>query len=122
MATIQGPDFIALQVRDLAATAQFYEHILGLRRAPQSPPDAVVFATTPIPFALRTPLPGVDLERGQLGLGVALWLKTDDSAALLAQLTAHEVPIIQPLTAGPFGQTFTFRDPDGYAITVHDRG
>jgi predicted enzyme related to lactoylglutathione lyase len=23
---------------------------------------------------------------------------------------------------GPFGRTFTFLDPDGYQITLHDRG
>ena len=23
---------------------------------------------------------------------------------------------------GPFGRTFTFADPDGYQITLHDRG
>ncbi|MGO8955841.1 MAG: VOC family protein, partial [Streptosporangiaceae bacterium] len=23
---------------------------------------------------------------------------------------------------GPFGRTFTFADPDGYQVTLHDRG
>ena len=118
MATISGPDFIALQVRDLAA--QFYSNIVGLPRAPQSPPDAVVFATIPIALAVRTPQPGVQLDAGQPGLGVALWLKADDSPAMLAQLQAHGVAIVRPLFASPFGQTFVFRDPDGYLITVHD--
>jgi catechol 2,3-dioxygenase-like lactoylglutathione lyase family enzyme len=58
---VTGPDFIALQVRDLDAAADFYRSRLGLRQAPVSPPHAVVFATSPVPFALRTPLPGVDL-------------------------------------------------------------
>ncbi len=122
MATISGPDFIALQVRDLAAAAQFYSDVIGLPRAPQSPPDAVVFATTPIAFAVRTPQPGVQLDAGQPGLGIALWLKTDDSPTMFAQLQAHAVPIVRPLFESPFGQTFVFRDPDGYLITVHDRG
>ena len=39
-----GPDFISLQVRDLDTAAAFYETRLGLRRAPASPPGAVVFA------------------------------------------------------------------------------
>lgn len=122
MATVQGPDFIALQVRDLGAAARFYEEVVGLDRAPQSPPDAVVFATRPIAFAVRTSLPGVQLDTGQPGLGVALWLKTDDAPAMLAQLQERGVPIVRPLTPSPFGQTFVFRDSDGYLITVHDRG
>jgi catechol 2,3-dioxygenase-like lactoylglutathione lyase family enzyme len=60
--TIIGPDFIALQVRSLEQAADFYESRLGLRRADVSPPGAVVFVTTPIPFAVREPLPGVDLD------------------------------------------------------------
>ena len=87
MSTVAGPDFIALQVRDIERAAEFYERELGLTRAP-GPPHAVVFATQPVAFAVRDPLPGTDLDSGQPGLGVALWL----------------------------------RDPDGYAITIHDKG
>src|SRR5712691_6220887 len=63
--TVTGPDFITLQARDVEAAAAFYETQLGLRRAPASPPGAVVFATTPIPFAIREPLPGVNLDAGR---------------------------------------------------------
>jgi catechol 2,3-dioxygenase-like lactoylglutathione lyase family enzyme len=80
-----GPDFISLQVRDLDAAAAFYEDRVGLRRAPASPPGAVVFASEPIPLAVREPLPDTDLDSGQ-----------------------------------PFGRTFALRDPDGYAVTIHD--
>ena len=57
-----GPDFISLQVRDLERSAAFYERHLGLTRAKTAPPHAVVFDTQPIPFAVREPLPGVDLD------------------------------------------------------------
>ena len=50
MAKIIGPDFLALQVRNLEASRTFYTEQLGLKLAPQSPPHAVVFATSPIPF------------------------------------------------------------------------
>lgn len=120
--SITGPDFVALQVRDLAQAADFYESKLGLRRAPFSPPGAIVFATSPIPFAVREPLPGVDLDAGpRPGLGVALWLMGDDVAQLHDDLAAAGSPILSAPTPGPFGLTFTFADPDGYAITVHDR-
>ncbi len=121
MSTVVGPDFIALQVRDIERAAEFYERELGLTRAP-GPPHAVVFATQPIAFALRYPLPGTDLDSGQAGLGVALWLRADDAQALHGRLVQHGVTILTEPVDGPFGRTFTFGDPDGYAITIHDKG
>lgn len=118
--TITGPDFIALQVRDLEKAAAFYEQVVGLTRAPFSPPHAVVFDTQPT-FAVREPSPGVDLERGPLGLGVALWVHDPEAVALHAQLKAAGATIVQEPVEGPFGTTFVFHDLDGYAVTVHDR-
>lgn len=43
MAKLIGPDFIALQVRDLELSKCFYTEQLGLELAGHSPPDAVVF-------------------------------------------------------------------------------
>lgn len=118
---VTGPDFLALQVRDLARAAAFYQQHLGLRPVPASPPGAVVFATTPIPFAVRDPLPGVDLDAAspRPGLGVAVWLHAEDAQALHDRLADAGVPVPVAPFDGPFGRTFTFTDPDGYAITVH---
>ena len=119
--TVTGPDFIALQVRDLARAAAFYEDHLGLTRAKASPPHAVVFDTVPAAFAVREPLPGVDLESvSRPGIGVALWLHASDAQELHDTLAAADVPIATAPVDGPFGRTFTFADPDGYLITVHD--
>ena len=120
--TVTGPDFVSLQVRDLERAARFYQDGLGLSRAPQAPPGAVVFATTPIPFAVREPLPGVDLDQAapRPGLGVALWLRCDDVRELHGSLTAAGTPTLNEPTPGPFGLTFTFLDLDGYAVTVHE--
>ncbi|MET0134254.1 MAG: VOC family protein [Kibdelosporangium sp.] len=121
--TVTGPDFLALQVRDVDQAAEFYETRLGLRRAPAGPPGAVVFATEPIPFAVREPLPGTDLDAAspRPGLGVSLWLHTDNAQALHDRLAEVGVPIAAAPVDGPFGRTFTFLDLDGYAITIHDR-
>jgi predicted enzyme related to lactoylglutathione lyase len=118
MARVKGPDFVALMVRDLESSARFYEERLGLERAPQSPPDAVVFRTEPIPFAVREPLVDLDtVER--LGWGVALWLGCDDAQAVHDSLVEAGVRIAQEPFDGPFGRTFAFVDPDGYRVTVH---
>jgi predicted enzyme related to lactoylglutathione lyase len=122
VSTVTGPDFLALQVRDLERAAAFYEEELGLRRAPASPADAIVFATAPVPFAVRAPLPGTDLDSGRPGLGVALWLRAQDAQAVHDRLAARGVTILSAPFDGPFGRTFVFRDPDGYAVTVHDAG
>jgi predicted enzyme related to lactoylglutathione lyase len=107
-----------LQVKDLDASRQFYIERLGLKAALHSPPDAVVFDTQPIAFAIRRPV--VDLDASpHLGWGVSLWIAADDADALHRALADAGVPIVAPPAAGPFGRFFTFRDPDGYGITVH---
>ena len=118
--SITGPDFIALQVRDLEKAATFYEEVVGMTRAAFSPPHAVVFDTQPT-FAVRDPAPGVDLEAGPLGLGVALWLYDPEAVALHAKLAAAGTVIVQEPFEGPFGTTFVFQDPDGYTVTIHDK-
>ncbi|RCV55886.1 VOC family protein [Marinitenerispora sediminis] len=119
-ATIDGPDFVALQVRDVDAAAAFCERHLGLRRAAVSPPHAVVFDTRPIPFAVRELLPGVDLaDTARPGLGVALWFRTSDAHELHDQLAATGVKILTPMVDSPFGPTFSFEGPEGYTLTAH---
>ena len=115
-----GPSFISLQVRDLDTAAAFYEERVGLRRAEFSPPHAVVFATEPIAFVVREPLPDTDLDAGQPGLGVAVWFKVDAAQSLRGQLATDEVTIVTAPFDGPFGRTFAISDPDGYVITIHD--
>src|ERR1700721_2393723 len=116
--TALGPDFVALQVRDPGGSAAFYTEPLGLVRAQASPDHAVVFATEPIAFAVREPL--VDLEAvAHLGGGVAIWLKANDPRDLHDAMVLAGVPILVAPFDGPFGLTFTFADPDGYAVTLH---
>lgn len=93
-----------------------------MRRAAASPPDAVVFDTAPVPFAVRTPVAGTDLDAGPVGLGMALWLRAGDAQAVHDRLCGHGVVILTDPFDGPFGRTFVFCDSDGYAMTVHDGG
>ena len=117
-----GPDFISLQVRDLDVSQAFYERYLGLVRSPAGPTHAVVFETKPIAFALRDLLPGTDLDSvDRPGIGVALWLHATDVQGIHDALVADGRTIVSAPVDGPFGRTFTFADPDGYQITLHDR-
>jgi catechol 2,3-dioxygenase-like lactoylglutathione lyase family enzyme len=119
---VAGPDFVSLQVRDLAASQAFYEQYLGLVRSPAGPPHAVVFETRPIAFAVRDLVPGTDLDAvDHPGVGAAIWLRATDVQDIHDALVAGGHPIVAEPIDGPFGRTFTFADPDGYRITLHDR-
>jgi predicted enzyme related to lactoylglutathione lyase len=120
---VTGPDFISLQVRDLERSAAFYQQYLGLKRSDAGPPHAVVFDTKPIAFAVRDVVPGVDLDVvPQPGIGAGIWLHATDVQAIHDALVTAGRTIVSAPIDGPFGRTFTFADPDGYQITLHDRG
>lgn len=118
MTTIIGPDFLALQVRDLKASADFYENVFGFEAEAQSPPGAVVFKTKPIPLALRTPLHPLP-EVGSLGIGMSLWIACEDANVLHDLIVGRGGVIVSPPSDGPFGRFFVASDPDGYGITFH---
>jgi predicted enzyme related to lactoylglutathione lyase len=119
---VTGPDFLSLQVHDLAASQAFYEQYLGLVRSPAGPPHAVVLETTTIAFALRDIVPGTDLASvAQPGIGAGIWLHATDVQDIHDALVADGRTIVSAPIDGPFGRTFTFADPDGYRITLHDR-
>ncbi|GAB7067330.1 VOC family protein [Mycobacterium hodleri] len=119
---VTGPDFISLQAHDLAASQAFYEQYLGLVRSPAGPPHAVVFETSPITFALRDVVADADLAAApQPGIGAAIWLHANDVQEIHDALVADGHVIVSPPVDGPFGRTFSFADPDGYHITLHDR-
>ena len=119
MAKLIGPDFVSLQVADLAASRAFYTGPVGLTPAALSPPHAVVFDTQPVPCAIRSPLVDLALADGRLGWGIASWFASDDPDGLHARLVAAGVEIVAPPAEGPFGRFFVFRDLDGYVLTVH---
>ena len=72
MARVFGLAFVALQVRDLESSARFYEQRLGWSHAPQVSPNAVLFQTGTVPFAVRRPLVDLFSTVAQLGWVVTL--------------------------------------------------
>lgn len=122
MSTTTGPDFVSFQVRDREASAKFYEETVGLVRIPVPNPHAAAFSAGGTTFAVRDPLPGVDLDAlGQLGAGIGVWFHNEDATGLHARLVEHGATITQEPFEGPFGVTFAFADPDGYVVTVHSK-
>src|ERR1700761_1566244 len=115
-----GPDFIALQVRDLAASRKFYIEVFGFDVAPQGPAHAAVSRTRPIALALREPIRPLP-ETGPLGVGMVLWIACDDAEALHALVVERGGRILSPPADSPFGRFFVAADPDGYAITFHTK-
>jgi predicted enzyme related to lactoylglutathione lyase len=118
MTTLTGPDFIALQVRNLATSKKFYIEVFGFEAAAQTPPGAVVLKTAPIALALREPLRPLP-ETGPLGVGMVLWIACDNADELHDLIVKRGGAILSPLADGPFGRFFVASDPDGYAITFH---
>jgi len=120
MAKLLGPDFISLQVRNLAASRTFYTELLGLTIDDRfNAPDFVLFDTNSIPFALREA--NIDLDKApNPGWGMTLWIDCDQVNELNARLQTAGVTIITPPFDGPFGRTFVFADPDGYRITANE--
>jgi predicted enzyme related to lactoylglutathione lyase len=118
MTTPIGPSFIALQVRDLAASAKFYRDVFGFKVGDHNPPGAVIFSTKPIALALREPLRPLP-DAGPLGSGMVLWVACDDADAFHDLIVERGAKVLSPLSDGPFGRFFVASDPDGYAITFH---
>jgi predicted enzyme related to lactoylglutathione lyase len=119
---IGGPGFVSLQVLDVAAAADFYEHKVGLKRDPLAFPGAVAFLTDPIPFAVIHAPTGENLDSLPTpGLGIALWFKATDGQAAHDALSKAGVTILKLPFDGSFGRTIVFADLDGYPITVYEQ-
>jgi predicted enzyme related to lactoylglutathione lyase len=119
MAKLLGPDFISLQVHDLAVSRAFYIDLLGFTEDPNfKAPGFVLFDSTTIPFGISEARVNLD-EVPHLGWGVALWIDCDNVDELHAKMQAAGATILQQPNDGPFGRAFVFADPDGYRITAN---
>jgi predicted enzyme related to lactoylglutathione lyase len=120
MTNISGPDFITLLVSDLEASYRFYKEKIGLNESPEKRPNAYAFTTKPCGLAIRQSSDKRKAEHP--GQGIIVWLRSSDASVLHDELKQRGVVIVEELRQGPFGMTFSFRDPDGYILTVHDAG
>ncbi len=119
MPDISGPDFITLLVRDLEASFHFYKEI-GLIESSEKRPNAHAFVTEPCGLAIRQSMVAGTVTNP--GHGIIVWFRASDATAVYHRLKERGVPMAEDLRKGPFGMTFSFKDPDGYVLTVHDGG
>ena len=59
---LSGPAHVAFVVRDVEASADFFEKKLGFRRDPNTSGASVSFLSYPVPFAVLQAPPGVNLD------------------------------------------------------------
>jgi len=119
MTNISGPDFHNYPGQ-LKASYSFYREKIGLRESPEKRPNAHAFHTKPYGFAIKQSLDDRKIENP--GQGIILWWRTSDATALHHAFKKRGVPIVEELRKGPFDMTFSFQDPEGYIMTVHDGG
>jgi predicted enzyme related to lactoylglutathione lyase len=120
MGNVSGPDFITLLVSNLETSYEFYTEKIGLNESSEKQPNAHAFATKPCGLAIRQSADQRKIDNP--GQGIIVWLHTSDAVVLHNDLKESGVPIVENLRSSPFGMTFSFRDPDGYVIAVHDGG
>ena len=109
--------FASLQVKDLAASKDFYTQKLGFEIA-ETNPQACIFKYNKgqASFAIRTPLE--PLAERELGVGVAIWFAVSENVDdLKAQFMANGITEVGPIIETPFGRAFHIKDIDGYKLT-----
>lgn len=109
--------FASLQVKNLEASKDFYEHLLGFEVS-NTNPQACVFKYNQgeASFAIRTPLE--PLEDRELGIGVAIWFAVEEDVEVLKEkFIKNGVTTAGQIIETPFGRAFHVKDLDGYKLT-----
>lgn len=114
-------DFVSIPTPDLAAAADFYEHVLGLERSsrwqgPGERPLGVEFEAGTVTIALMDVDPfGIPLRPHR----VPLALRVDDVAAARAALASRGVTFAGEIVDSGVCHQATFEDPDRNLLDLH---
>lgn len=109
--------FASLQVKDLAASKEFYTTKLEFEIG-ETNPQACIFKYNKgeASFAIRTPLE--PLGGKELGVGVAIWFAVNENVdELKEKFIANGLSTAGPIIETPFGRAFHVKDIDGYKLT-----
>jgi predicted enzyme related to lactoylglutathione lyase len=120
---VTGVDFVSVPTRDLSASADFYENVLGLERSkmwqrPGQEPLGAEFETGTVTIAL------IDCEK--LGIEfqpnkVPIALHVEDVEAARAELESRGVTFIGDTIDSGVCHQALFQDPDGNSLDIHNR-
>jgi predicted enzyme related to lactoylglutathione lyase len=117
--TLPDPNFILLYVESPAASAAFYEDLLGRPPVESSPTFAMFALASGVMLGLwarHTVEPAATgTGSGEIAFAVA---DVDTVHALHADWSGRGLTIIQPPTDMDFGRTFAALDPDGHRLRV----
>jgi predicted enzyme related to lactoylglutathione lyase len=106
-----------LYVDSPAASAAFYQRLLGLEPVESSPTFARFVLSSGAGLGLWS-RQTVEPAAAAAGGGTELAFIADDVDAVHAAWTAQGLSVVQPPTAMDFGRTFVALDPDGHRLRV----
>jgi catechol 2,3-dioxygenase-like lactoylglutathione lyase family enzyme len=123
MTLVTGVDFVSVPTKDLAAAAEFYGGVLGLRESsrwqrPGDEPLGVEFETGTVTLALvASDRLGIEFQPHK----VPIALQVDDVEAARAELESRGVKFHGDIIDSGVCHQAIFEDPDGNTLDLHHR-
>jgi catechol 2,3-dioxygenase-like lactoylglutathione lyase family enzyme len=123
MTLVTGVDFVSVPTKDLAAAAEFYGGVLGLRESsrwqrPGDEPLGVEFETGTVTLALvASDRLGIEFQPHK----VPIALQVDDVEAARAELESRGVEFHGDIIDSGVCHQAIFEDPDGNTLDLHHR-
>ncbi|HVU70668.1 MAG TPA: VOC family protein [Ktedonobacteraceae bacterium] len=106
---LNGLQFVLIHVPSLEQVLPFYTEKLGFELESRGPDFAQFITPGGQGATLALSADGPSEPRSN----IELWWYVDDIEATQAELQSRDVPIVDPLTAQPFGHTLAIQDPAG---------
>lgn len=116
-----------IAVRDVRASAAFYETLLGAKSGHGGDEYEQLLVNGRLVLQLHDVHP--DPQHGPLrdlslpnGNGLALWFETEDFDALLARVQQHSIALMRKPAVNPYSgkRELWLHDPDGYLVVLAD--
>lgn len=116
-------NFVLFYVQSPAASAAFYEKLLGLRPVEQSPGFAMFVMPGGFKLGLWLASAVEPSTAGTVGCAEIMFDCDTDAEvdAMHADWSAKGAAILQTPTLKEFGYTFTAADPDGHRLRIYRR-